>query len=189
MKEIWTLSIKTSLPNLCKTPADLKLSIYVYESFERAKRAFYEKMKEIAFKENCLFDGNGKIKELNYYTQVSYESEDEEEDESIGILTVKALNDFQNKLSLSLKGETTKLNLCNGKYCDSMLSLVLSNDSVTVFGDEEGPINGCDAFIHTNILDMSEEKDYFLYIDDLFSFDQDASCELYIDLKKATLEK
>jgi len=51
-----------------------------------------------------------------------------------------------------------------------------------MYGYDDGPCNGYDPKIATNMFDMTEEKDYYLYVDDMFG--QDASSELYIDLKK-----
>lgn len=46
--------------------------------------------------------------------------------------------------------------------------------------------NYIDADIAANIFSMQEEKDYFLYINDRFGQD-DATSELYIDLKKVSI--
>ena len=42
----WVLSIKTSLPNVCRSPEDLKTSIWVYDSFEEGKEALLNKLRE-----------------------------------------------------------------------------------------------------------------------------------------------
>ena len=68
---------------------------------------------------------------------------------------------------------------------DWMLSQKVGDGAVYIFGDYDGPCNGYDPYIKTNIFDMSEEKPYFLYIDDMMGQEDVASSELYIDLKRA----
>jgi hypothetical protein len=55
-----------------------------------------------------------------------------------------------------------------------------------LWGDCDGPINGYDPYIATNAFSMEEEKDYYIYIDDLLG--QDCSSELYIDLKQVEVK-
>ena len=61
--------------------------------------------------------------------------------------------------------------------------------AINMKGHCDGPINGICPRIKTNMFDMSEEKDYILYIDDLFGglWNQECSAELYIDLNKNTI--
>ena len=58
--------------------------------------------------------------------------------------------------------------------------------------DEPNRIELCSAdsyatILCTNALDMTEQGDYYLYIDDSFSKESEY-CKLYIDLKQAELE-
>ena len=54
MKNIWVLSVKTSLPNTCYNEDDLVTELFAFESFDSAKDAFYEKyMEEEEFHHIC----------------------------------------------------------------------------------------------------------------------------------------
>ena len=56
MKEIWTLIIKTQL-----TPA-----VRAFYSFSEAKYTLRQTLKKLAFKNNSMFDGEGKITNLRW---------------------------------------------------------------------------------------------------------------------------
>ena len=64
-----------------------------------------------------------------------------------------------------------------------MITVVNDGESLKLYGDFDGPMNGIDPMISTNIFDLSTEKDLHLYIDDMF--DQEVSSALFIDLVKA----
>ena len=72
------------------------------------------------------------------------------------------------------------------EYEDGMIALNYNGESVLCYGVDDGPFNGFDPYIATNAFSMEEEKDYFIYIDDLLG--QDYSSELYIDLKKVEVK-
>jgi len=48
------------------------------------------------------------------------------------------------------------------------ISTKITPDSIELVGSDDGPDNGVDSIIKTNILDTTEEKHYYLYIDDFF---------------------
>ena len=52
MKEIWVLTIKTSLPETCVSYNDLKMTIMAFDTYEKARAAFREKLRTFAFSEN-----------------------------------------------------------------------------------------------------------------------------------------
>ncbi len=186
MKKIWILSIKTSLPNICYNADSLSTDFFAFESFENAKTAFRKKIKELAFSENILFDGNGRIERFNTYIDEMYVSEDEEEYEG-DFLTKILCEKIQEALCTAFNGSDNDLQIENGEYDDGMIGVDVTENNIRFFGTYDGPINGYDPIIHTNIFNMSEEKDYFLYINDLFG-QEEVSCELYIDLKEAELQ-
>ena len=63
------MTIRTSLPEVYYNENDIKNSFFAFESFEMAKKAFRDKIKEFAFSENNIFDGEGRIKEFNSYIE------------------------------------------------------------------------------------------------------------------------
>ena len=48
MKKIWTLIIKTSLPNTSEDVTELVATVDAFSDFETAKRALREKLKDFA---------------------------------------------------------------------------------------------------------------------------------------------
>ena len=112
--------------------------------------------------------------------------EDEELEEYDDFLTKKMMKYVSGALYEVFSGSDVKLKIKRGKYSDGMIAFEYKNGAIRFFGDDDGPINGCDPTLFTNMFDMTEEKDYFLYIDDRFGQD-DFTSELYIDLKKTTL--
>ena len=62
MKNIWVLSLRTSLPETCELFGEMTPEFYAFESFEKAKEAFRAKLKALAFqKRSSMFDGNGRL--------------------------------------------------------------------------------------------------------------------------------
>lgn len=49
MKEVWVLSVKTSLPEVCENSNDLETNFLVFESFEKGRDEFRKIVKESAF--------------------------------------------------------------------------------------------------------------------------------------------
>ena len=186
MKEIWTLIIKTSLPNTAENVTELDTKVHTFESFENAKNVLRDKLKEYAFSKNSMFDGNGYISKFNEY-QNDLE-DDEEEDVDKYLLTSSKINEIQQAFLKVFQGEDTSLKLQQVKSCtDWMLGLDWDGETLKIYGDAEGPCNGYNPHIKTNMFDMNKEKNYCFYIDDMFGQD-DFSSELYIDLIKTTLE-
>lgn len=55
MKDIWVLSVRTSLLNECSTKADLKTSFSAFETFSEARKAMRDTVKGFAFQKTlCL---------------------------------------------------------------------------------------------------------------------------------------
>ena len=181
MKEIWVLSVRTSLPNECSTKADLKTSFSAFETFPEARKAMRDTVKGFAFSKNTMFDGDGRITALNEYM---YELGDDDCCEDF--LTREVLSKIQNSFYSIFNGENCLLDIQKNEYEDGMIALNYNGESVLCYGVDDGPFNGFDPCIATNAFSMEEEKDYFIYIDDLLG--QDYSSELYIDLKKVELK-
>jgi hypothetical protein len=77
MKEVWVLSVKTSLPEACENSNDLETNYIVFESFEKGRDEFRKIIKEYAFSENAMFDGEGAIIHFKEYADDFLEDEND----------------------------------------------------------------------------------------------------------------
>lgn len=192
MKELWALSIKTSLPEVCENKLDLKTNIFAYEDFETAKIELRKKLRQFAFSKNSMFDGKGDMIHFNKYIEEMYQEDgDEDVDFDSDDLTKPTLNAFYCLLKGVFEGKDQEAPAFDNNYCstDGMVAveLKIKKGILAIYGDDDGPCNGYSPEIYTNMLDMTKEKDYYLYVDDLFGQD-DASSELYIDLQKVQMQ-
>ena len=191
----WVLSIKTSLPNVCRSPEDLKTSIWVYDSFEEGKEALLNKLREFAFSENEMFDGDGHIINLTDYRlekegfEEEYDDIEIEEDKSDAdalldpdFLDSRSLMNTETIIRSAILGENVSLPCIPEESTDDMIAVKHDCETLKVYGDGDGPINGYIPHISMNIFDLDTEKDLFFYVDDMFG--QEISSELYMDLKK-----
>lgn len=181
MNEIWVVSVRTSLEEVCENYGD----VYAFDSFDKACEKVHSVIKEFAFSENSMFDGEGHISYLKRYIDDLEKFDDAADD----FLTKSKLTEFQELLKNIFEGKSTSLDNIDRTFTvmnDGFICANVSADSLSIYGDCDGPINGYDPDIRTNMFDMNEEKDYYLYINDLLG--QDYSSELYIDLKKTTIE-
>ena len=184
MKEIWVLSVRTSLPNECCTKANLKTSVCAFASFEDARKVMRDTIKGFAFSENTMFDGERRITALNEYMDEMYAFDDEDECYD-DFLTREVLVKIQDSFYSVFNGENCVLDIEENEYDDAMIGFKYDGESIVSYGCDDGPCNGYDPYIATNAFSMKEEKDYYIYIDDLLG--QEYSSELYIDLKKVEL--
>lgn len=193
MKSVWTLTVKTSLPDVCESDDDLKVTRKSFETFQSAKCALYEILDELAFTDNAMFDGKGFLKNLFLYIEEVEEYErtyahlDEDGDDADSDwLTSSFLKDFHNCLHQIFCKNNTTLSFAHPQYSDLDICVDIANNAVNMRGCGQGPGNGVDPRIKTNMFDMTEEKDYMLYINDLFGgrCGQELSAELYVDLNK-----
>lgn len=187
MKNVWVLSVKTSLPDVCETMNDIKTEIFSFENFDDAKKSLRKKLKDLAFSKNAMFDGKGNMIYFKDYLEDAWEPE--EEDGVMGnFLTKSALDTIYQAIMGIFEGKAYDVSefeqLC---YEDGMIAVEILDGTMNLCGECDGPINGYDPKIYTNMFDMSEIKDYFLYVDDRFGQD-DATSELYVDLKKVQLQ-
>ena len=182
MKELWVLSVRTSLPKNCYRFEDMPVQMQCFDSFEKARDAFRQQIKNLAFSNNAMFDGKGRITYLDQYSG----HEDDALEDPEGILTKQVIDKIHNALTAAFLGQDTPLDLEPGFYTDWMIAATVTDDFVSFRGDDDGPCNGYDPVLQTNIFSMEQPQDYYLYIDDLFGQD-DASSELYMDLKKVSV--
>ena len=181
MKNTWVLSIKTSLPEVCKNYGDLKTSIYTFESFDAARVALRKVLNKYAFSENSMFDGKGNIVYLHKYIEKFTDYEDV--DFSDDFLTIKKLRAVEDAIRNIFEGKDIVPEFKEGFYTDCMIAYTYENGEINFRGDDDRPYNGYNPVLRTNMFNMLDENDYFLYIDDLFGQDE-ATSELYIDLTK-----
>lgn len=149
---------------------------------QRAKDALREALKKLTFKKNEMFDGEGKITRLKQYIDKTVDFKRESDD---GILTKEVLNKVQNALCDVFAGKETMADIEEGIYTDYFVAFEYKEGVIRFYGDDDGPCNGYDPTLYTNMFDMTEEKDYFLYIEDAFG--QDVYYRCYVDLKKTEL--
>lgn len=187
MKETWTLVIRTSLPYTCRDESELRVITKEYNSFTDAKTGFAEILKWYASSDNALFDFYGHIKYLDLYLEdIEEDNYNGSNDDEImpGWATKKFYSLLQHELSALFLGESKGFNCPVGEYEDGYIYTTITPDSIELVGFDDGPINGIDPIIKTNILDMTEENHYYLYINDFFGglIGQECSAELYMDL-------
>lgn len=181
MKEVWVLSVRTSLPKVCYSFRDMNLDVRCFDSFPKARGAFRDVVKGFAFTKNAMFCGDGRITYLAKYPGF----DDCEDDE--GVLTTERINKIQNALMCAFSGQDIALDIEPGFYTDWMIAATVEENFVSFTGDDDGPCNGYDPVLQTNIFSMEKEQDYYLYINDRFG-QEDATSELYIDLKKTFVQ-
>ncbi len=187
MKEVWTLKIRTSLPDICHSGDILKEETHVFDCFEKAKVTLRSRLKEFSFETNTMFDGNGNMTYMKKYMEevIEYDTEAEELEGWLGgIIATKTLEIF----SSIFRGEDVKTDFVPGIYENGMVEIEFSEDAIAIRGTGDGPINGYMPKANTNLFSMNEEKDYYIYLDDMFGQWVEASSELYIDLTKVTVE-
>lgn len=197
MKNIWVLTIKTSLPKTCDSYDELKTTVLAFDSYEKARSAFREKLRTFAFSENTMFDRKGQIKQLNYYISIGALSASEifpeteelsETEDNEKYLSKECLMQVQDSLAEAFSGNDAKIGLPSGYYTDAChLSMRVKSGSIRLYGDYEGPFNGIQPVLSTNIFSMVKEKDYYLYINDSFGQD-DNSSDLYMDLTQVSVD-
>lgn len=177
MKNTWVLSIKTSLPGTCSNAGELKTKMFAFDNFEEAKSALRKVLKKYAFSENSMFDGNGNIIYFNKHAEDGLEDEEAYSDD---FLTRGKLTHIHESIKRIFAGEDFILYFIES--CDDgLIACTYKNGVLNIFGFDDGPINGYDPTVKTNMFSMKEQKNYYLYIDDAFGQYEEAS-KLYIDL-------
>lgn len=190
---MWTLTVRTSLPEVCRSDDDLTLTTSVYETFDEAKLSFQKTLKKLAFSENAMFDGEGHLTQLEYYIEDRENTEKEyppETDDPSDWISSKVLYVLRNNLQQLFTGDAAGTLLPDGQYEDGFILIRVNDGCVRINGWDDGPINGISPRISINAFDMSTSKNYHLHIDDMFGglWGQEASAELYIDLVEASTD-
>ena len=197
MKDIWVLSVRTSLPDYVEKYSALYFDsmipdLFVFEQFADAKDKMRAILRDLS-QENTMFDENGEIKNFRQFIEDTYSSEDDSDDEEYDgerLLTARILNDFLRALKEVFAGNDVAFSLEEGKYSDfTTISIFADDGEVSLYGDYDGPLNETDPYISTNAFSMKEEKDYHLHIKDQFCSPEYAENSLLcVDLKKVRME-
>ena len=184
---MWTLTIKTSLPNLCYSKNDLKVTRENFNDFSEAVLKTRDLIKQLAFSSNTMFDNNGYIVEMDEY--IAFREENDEDNKSKkGLpnwwMSSTLLKELRKDLHSLFEGKNVQLSISNGNYNDGFVSLQINDNAICMESYGDGRINGIIPCIKTNMFDMTLENDYYLYVDDLFGgmWGQECSSELYVDL-------
>ena len=182
MKDIWVLTIKTSLPHTCESAAEMTTTCTAYDSFEKGRDALRAAVRGFAFSQNSMFDGDGHITLFQQYAEDGVDGEDVDD-----FLSRSMLLYIADHLRRVFSGEDTDFSLPLDTYSDKLIGVTIQDGALQMFGDGDGPCNGIDPVIHTNLFSMQEDKHYYLYLDDRFGQD-DCTSELYVDLQKTTIQ-
>lgn len=180
----WKLTIKTSLPNVCYGEEDLVTSTCIFDDFETARAALRAKLRAFAFSHNEMFDGYGNMIHMENYMDIIKREDEDLDDPLPEWFTGKIAVALRNIFSCIFEGKDVDISIPWGRYFNADIEADFDRDCITIRGTGEGVVNGYNPKIDTNLLSMQDEKDYYLYIDDMFGQWSCVSSELYIDLKK-----
>ena len=190
MLDFWVLTVKTSLPETAIRFDKLKTSVSVFDSFEKGREALRTFLRKTAFAKNAMFDGNGRIRMLEKYIEENAEEEevwDEEERERDRFeINKESLSRLSNLLKEVFEGNDVIFPFKETEATDWMIGASIRDGSIFFRGDDDGPCNGYDPVLNTNMFSMEEKQDYHLYIEDLFGQRENPSV-LYIDLVSCSL--
>lgn len=183
MHDKWKLTVKTSLPGACSGRRKLKTKVFTFDSFDSARTALRSQLREFAFSENAMFDGDGHIIGLArcLNNTILYDDPDWRVE---GWLGSKLATQILDIFVCVLEGRDVDVDFECGVYHDSLIAVDLCADSIAIRGTSEGIDNDYDPKVNTNLFSMEEEKDYYIHIDDLFGQYPHVSAKLYMDLKK-----
>ena len=210
MSSVWVVTVRTSIQGESIREDNLKKTVKVFDSFEKGRKYFRSVIKKYAFSKNSIFDGKGIIKKLNQHknTIQSYSEDDElnqylSEDE---LLNYKDHNEYfvdnvskiEKALKKAFSGKNVQLDFGDTFWVSDggSVDFEVEGNKLRFSGYDDGPCNSIDPIIATNMFSMEEEKDYYLYIDDLFGLtyrdDEDVLGHLednvlFVDLVKAKI--
>lgn len=183
MKELWVLYERSNHDRGGEWDyQNYATNCRAFGDFETAKKAMQDLIKRYATEDNSMFDGEGNIKE--FVDQVYYDDEEKDMFEYVGSLLKKlCLGELEKADIENTKGFFVTNYVFAAEICvDNGVTLLMR-------GDDDGPCNGIDPYVHTNMFIMDDEtKDYFFYLKDQFNMDSDFISHLIVDLKKVTIE-
>ena len=182
MKETWVVYLNTNIGNESGNPHDNKTHCFTYETFEEARDKSRELLRSYAYGEpNEIFNGNGILTSYNKSVQNFIEVDDfyddaEEESYSKDMETVK------DAFASMFAGEKVDLSTLNEYGTDWLIAYRITDGrAISIYGEDDGPFNGYDPHIYSDMFDMSEPQNYTTYIDDYFEpYDADGFFEIRI---------
>ena len=169
----WIVYTSTNIGNKERNRYGDKAHAYAFDVFEDAKNKAREILSSFAYgKPNEIFDGCGNL--VNYLKLVDECFDPDENDEYIKhshecMIKVNAL------FAAMFRGEEVNLSSHLGDdlfdfETNFLVAYDISADDNSIFihGDDDGPFNGYDPHIYSNMFSMNEEKEYITVIDDYF---------------------
>lgn len=173
MQEVWVLSEFAGLDirqNFC-IPQVVN-SARSFARFEDARDALLQKLKEFSKEQTEYFDKNGRIPAFD--TRISEwgdsDTDDSEEwdyDEQAIDFWEQALESLRElfcgeKIRKDYKIEVPEFDGEDACY-DDLMACWVSNGELCIRGVDEGPDEGINPYIHTNMLDLTDpDKNYYL---------------------------
>ena len=192
---IWVVSLRIKMPE-SESMAYRKTDARAFDTFEAARKCARATLKKLAFeKENAMFDGNGTLKALAHYAEHAVEESPEEQEEWEVIAPGKQVwSDVVELIRAICEGRDVDLPAYStadgeyGEYTDWLAEITYSPEGFLIYGVDDGPCNGIDPYVSTNMLQMETAQAYHLHIDDLFGQDGTSS-ELYLDILPVDLKE
>lgn len=184
MEKVWVLSVKTHLDGGEFINDGWKTTCRVFASFDSAKKAMRDEIKKYATEENAMFDGNGRIVYFKEFAdQYGYEHGFEPVQQFL-----QSFFTDENFPNSSL--DVLQISEEDEDYNDCYISCRCDEAELLIHEGEEATMTELEPYIHTNALLMDEpQKDYFIYLSDLFSSEQiGCPSRIYIDLKCVDVE-
>ncbi|MBQ1186090.1 MAG: hypothetical protein IIX54_00170 [Clostridia bacterium] len=184
MNSIWVLTAKIHFREGDFINDGWESYCRAFSDFNSAKREMRLLIKKYATDENDMFDGNGKITLFqDFADDYGYEH---------------GFEDIQNFLQAFFTNEnfpeTTdnilEISEDDEDYNDCYIACKCDKNELLIHEGEDATMTELEPYIHTNAFMMDDsDKDYFVYISDLFSREQyGCPSRIYIDLKKVCIE-
>ena len=178
MRETWVLTLQTSL-------SDGKTTEMCFDSFEKARDAFRQTIRQYAFTPNAMFDGEGNIIRLREYLEGDDEetTEDGNEESWDRFLSQKLIKYILESLRKAFSGNEVSFELPYEECDDGVIEVEWIKGMLTLSGTPDGREFDCDPDIRTNMFSMKKAKAYELHIVDMFGQCGEPS-QLHMELKK-----
>lgn len=187
MRDVWVLSVRTSLPKVCLSAYDLELSVYAFDSFEKARDAARRIIKSYAFSRNKMFGGKGKLTNLEEFKEeMQSEADNPRLRKKPKYLSREKMERVTDALLSVFRGEDCVPELAEGDCSDECyVGYRFEDGALRMYSEDDGGFGtDYDPILETNMFSMQAEGDYYLHIDPRFGQDEPTP-ELYIDLVKA----
>ena len=189
MEKQWILSVMTNFFDRKNCPFSCKMATkyYVFDDFRTGRKKMLEEIARIRKEGKAMFDENGDLIYLNRYITKMEKSELNEEylkscDEES--LLADKMKEARRLLRGVMNGVETNDTKLDGFFTDYSVGLQISGGYLIICGDDDGPSNGYDPDILTNMLTVTEEKNCYFHLRDNFGQNHDPSY-VFLELKKS----